>query len=428
MICGTIDISSISTGKRNKYYDPELHSTFLNQYMSICPLWCGIDSTENDTERISNACIESHFGYLKAVAEVKNWKPSRFLRLICEIMDARSKEYAIMNNAIPKKLPQEEWDKRKKSKFTYFKKNRLMALESKQKMTLYDNGLVQNILYYLKLGKFYKQKNYPIIFNEKLLKTTLGLGDIYRLSYDKKMFYKDKWLNENVMDMSLSFFCQNDEKAVTVYSAVATEIFHYKFELTTLENVAKLDQVQIIMFAVNIGYHWCLLVADIPNKQILWLDPNKSMTANQKKAATLLPEFLKLVRLHNDKNTSSLISDEDWSSSTLDVPTQKDDYNCGVFCIYYAECILNSREILKSFNADNYRKYLLSLLLKNSSDVSLVCVYCAEESLEVTSLMIGCDCCNRWFHIGCISTASNTNFETPDDDYICEFCMKFKSG
>lgn len=98
------------------------------------------------------------------------------------------------------------------------------------------------------------------------------------------------------MDMSLSFFCKKHGRAVLVPSALGTELFHYNNKLTTLDNFPKLDGVEIMVFSVNTGSHWCLLIVNIPKKKVLWLDPNKSEKTNKKYSAIFLKKNCELIK------------------------------------------------------------------------------------------------------------------------------------
>lgn len=58
------------------------------------------------------------------------------------------------------------------------------------------------------------------------------------------------------------------------------------------------------------------------------------------------------------------------------IPKQTDGYNCGFFIIYYAFSTMNKIHFDPKFDPMTYRNFLKNYLLKNSEDMTNVCLYC----------------------------------------------------
>lgn len=129
----------LDLGEENKYYCPDFLAIILQKYIPLLPLWSGILLNEG---RLSNAPVERWFGITKNLIldGVMNQKCSRVVRKIRSHVLSIHKENELN---IPRKrcttganlstegiLSTEKWKKKKATPITYFKKSRLLALNT----------------------------------------------------------------------------------------------------------------------------------------------------------------------------------------------------------------------------------------------------------------------------------------------------------
>lgn len=60
-------------------------------------------------------------------------------------------------------------------------------------------------------------------------------------------------------------------------------------------------------------------------------------------------------------------------------PLQKDSFNCGVYVMYYLNCVIHGTPYDKSFNPAKYRTSIAETLLISSECMNEVCQYCFSD-------------------------------------------------
>lgn len=97
-----------------------------------------------------------------------------------------------------------------------------------------------------------------------------------------------------------------------------------------------------------------------------------------------------IARYHNTK------TQEKWKPVIFPHAVKNDIYNCGVYIIQFAECIANGKSAVTNCqDPDDYRKTLLTYLLKVPEDVSEICIYCGRKELNTTAKWVQYDTCER---------------------------------
>lgn len=99
---------------------------------------------------------------------------------------------------------------------------------------------------------------------------------------------------------------------------------------------------------------------------------------------------------------------------------QLDGWNCGLYVIYYMNCLGKGKRDEKTplfdlkFNADEYRLEMMRMLLKVSEPLDRHCQFCFRLD---TSDTVFCNECRRYTHTLCVKG----NFVGGP---ICGFCDK----
>lgn len=110
-----------------------------------------------------------------------------------------------------------------------------------------------------------------------------------------------------------------------------------------------------IVAPINIGKHWCLIVADVFKKTFQFLDPfGESLTC----CKLYLKKIITFMKKYNNLSNKP-IDTENWQVIIENHPKQTDSYNCGVIICIFACCILQGKVLpLHINNIDEYHDHI----------------------------------------------------------------------
>ncbi|CAH0395713.1 unnamed protein product [Bemisia tabaci] len=184
------------------------------------------------------------------------------------------------------------------------------------------------------------------------------------------------------------------------------------------------------------GDHWCMVVVNFKTAEFYHLDPLIGATGYSYLQLVMFQKFLELT---GNNRLSSL----DWSYPAWTFPQQIDNYNCGVYIVFYISMVLKNYPVSPSFPPgqlfcpSEYRKVLRYILLAASSDVFNYCLSClGEYESDVgkrDTWWISCDFCSRYVHISseCLNDTTlnpSVMIEKARNQkklaYICYLCKK----
>lgn len=121
----------------------------------------------------------------------------------------------------------------------------------------------------------------------------------------------------------------------------------------------------------------------------------------------------------NTLNTTKWTNDRYLVKRPLQPETDK--YNCGIYIMYYMDCIAQNMEYDMEFIPNKYRSYVAELLLRESECMEQICLLCFEDVID--DFKLTCHICNRFVHINCLF-ASKKDPEIQFDSYICFWCSQ----
>lgn len=84
---------------------------------------------------------------------------------------------------------------------------------------------------------------------------------------------------------------------------------------------------------------------------------------------------------------------------------QNDTYNCGIYVIYYLDCIIHDKPFDTILKPAEYRITVAKALLISSRCMKDICQYCFSNR-EMSLVM--CNTCRRWVHQLCLTKKSMT--------------------
>lgn len=116
-----------------------------------------------------------------------------------------------------------------------------------------------------------------------------------------------------------------------------------------------------------------------------------TQSSDKKRAIAAFKKYLKETSLINTSNNN--IRNRRWREVISNKrPFQKDVFNCGVYVIYYLECIIREKSFDENFNPVQYRMTIAETLLTSSRCMKEICQYCFSDR---NIPLVMCNTCRR---------------------------------
>lgn len=457
--------------ENNEYYAPEIADYITNHYMPFVPMWSALllKLVASNEVRLSNANVEGYFNIIKhqVLNNEINLKVGRFVRKmknytrqICaeiklNIPLKRRRKRTIRRNVqnLNDSLIEETWKRKRKSnnKYSHFEGRSLGRIVKKRMLesstpvsnknstfnlselnlsensthaNALSNGLFLDVDYYMAspestftIGQFGSIINAPII----------GY-DTYNLIAEEFFTLKDKnWIDGKIIDCFAISLLNSTSNSIayipTNYTYYMIGDFYEKrkdanWRMYNIKNVN--SDIMLLPYLYN--SHWYLLIINLNKNTILHLDPKYLKSPDKKRAITVFKNYLKESSLLY--NSDKKMCDKPFREITCtDRPLQNDAYNCGIYVIYYINCIIRNELFDKNFKLNDYRTTIAEILLTSSKCMKEVCQYCFN--VKNVSLVM-CNTCRRWVHQLCLRKIfnDNTNWDDPKAKYRCLLCKK----
>lgn len=437
-----------SSDDPNPYYNHLFVEVILRKYIPFLPFWSNVITTQDkSSDRFSNAPVESWFGLLKnnILSNQVNLKCSRFIRSVRSHVLAKHKEISLTikkNRCASRKVKvaEEQWNRKKQSNKSYFKpvylkqilskpeeiiKLQLTQIESDKssakQISLRPNGTVSSDNYY----SLVPGCNYTIAFYENIeypIKELTAI-DFQCLTTDNVTIMHNRWLSNFIIEISLLLFFK--KLNVTIITSEMAQHFIYAtdYQQNSISIFKKkyphLENLILIPTLIN-NNHWCLAVIDMIKKTFAFMNP---LGSSIQETVVHMTKFLKFLRRYNQKQWEA---EESWNAVTVPHALQDDLYNCGIYILQFAECVVNKQSAESIQNPNEFRKYLTRYLLEQSSDVTQLCLYCGRRELNTTARWVQCDMCDRWVHQSCTPPVSaDIRYSLDTQQFQCVVCTAY---
>ncbi|XP_025198886.1 uncharacterized protein LOC112597163 [Melanaphis sacchari] len=307
------------------------------------------------------------------------------------------------------------------------------------KMDLYENRLPKDKNYYGSiLKKNGKQLDY-VVGIYSIVKDITQCHELLFSDFDTLSAYtpesiKKMWLSNFIIDIALGVlretYCEHTNEIKILSCDVSGHLNNdHSKKISNLETiVVPKDSLLVMPLHVN-GNHWVIVFADFGNHKFYFLDPFETIEYNKCRHnfVTILGE-LKKNHIYGEVGNV-------WPEMHFQIfsyyPKQSDSYNCGVYVLYYAECMMKNKIENANFNQDFnpmlYREVLKDLLLEKSDFMRDICLYCGRTDKKHKEIKkenidwVQCDTCNRWIVIQCLSNIGQTS--DCDDNFECVLCV-----
>ncbi|XP_065673676.1 uncharacterized protein LOC136090731 [Hydra vulgaris] len=180
---------------------------------------------------------------------------------------------------------------------------------------------------------------------------------------------------------------------------------------------SELFKLDMLICCIVANFHWTLTIINPRDRTIHYMNP-----MGKHKSAVIREEI----------KWNSYLSQRYGVNTKFKIYTsmhakQDDSVSCGVFCLKFAENVINGEELVHCFpveEVNNYRERVVQLLLDEGGQkcwYNTVCRICGNikgpktRKKQKLDEWIKCDICipNRWYHIECIA------YETKNSISFC---------
>ena len=219
---------------------------------------------------------------------------------------------------------------------------------------------IKSVLISTKVKGFLKNpiKEDPLKFymshyhNSKTAFVVAKFEDLSLQSEDYSTLLEQRYLSNFLIEFVINLILKDDvaKEYQLIISEVGTSIFCLQnSSYINLFNILSSSKYIIIPINVN-SNHWCIIFLELEKKKFFFCDPMTNSASNSK----YFNIFLKL-KLPG-------INIFDWREESVKHNIQTDDFNCGIYIIYFCYQFVKYRKIFdeKTFEPNAYRQNLLS--------------------------------------------------------------------
>jgi hypothetical protein len=218
---------------------------------------------------------------------------------------------------------------------------------------------------------------------------------------DAFSFTNDEWMENTLLLFIIELIIKSKKQFQLVSDEISNKIFfsdegNWAYFIDTLCFSKK-----YILLPICAKNHWSLVILDTKSAKFMFFDSlykvsNVLLQLRFRKLLTFLDYY-------NSKHVfAKLQNSEKWTVQKFDYDTQEDNFSCGVFVINYVFQFVKDLSVKKveNFNCLTFKQNLKTFILKNSDDMTSLCLKCAD----LTTLSEGahfCGNCKRLIHKNC---------------------------
>ena len=293
-------------------------------------------------------------------------------------------------------------------------KNSIETLESKK----LNNGLICDPQYYIPFDKLsltlgmYKLRNGNPFTNKNYIR-------LFSTEY-QTLFKGNKYIDGDIIDSFSAINQLNWRKVTFVPTFHTAEIFgdrseKLKNDKWDMYNITT-DLSGIIMMPYTYGEHCNLVIANFENATLIHINPMRD--GKCERVVNNFKSYLDQCILRMPSTFNKI----NWKRKDFDHqrPYQMDSFNCGVYVMYFMDSIARNKKLDISFNPNEYRHWLASLLITKSENMSEICEYCFRN--WKTKKKAFCYVCNRFVHEGCLREEDSVLFSK---EFCCILCKEY---
>ena len=227
----------------------------------------------------------------------------------------------------------------------------------------------------------------------KSIEPVLTAGELNVLKSHDAQFTRG-WLYDEIINSFLRQLCKQNHHCIYASSTI-TQIIENGKSIKNLWKGEFVKKKKLVFLPWNpFGTHWILLVVDITNRKLLYLDPLQLCTA---------PNMM-MVRAQKLVN-KMMVEKFSFCVKSIEAPTrflQPDQDSCGVIVCMYAKLLATGKPLdLIPLSVTSFRKQIYEIVAGNCLKLKWnknKCHLCHDA--EKTE-WIECTRCSQWMHCSC---------------------------
>lgn len=182
-----------------------------------------------------------------------------------------------------------------------------------------------------------------------------------------------------------------------------------------------------LLLPICLQNHWTLYVVDIDNGLLYHIDPYHDDQPISNRTKLIHKYFQKYLDDSRNIRPNKLHTIK-WKQIrfvTTSRPFQTDAYNCGIFVMYFIDCIGRGESFDENFNPDAYRDVVSQLLINESEAMNEICAFCFRNANGET---VTCTQCQRFAHRHCLNFCTDPiipQVASDARDYVCHLCSNY---
>ncbi|KAH0552241.1 hypothetical protein KQX54_007595 [Cotesia glomerata] len=278
------------------------------------------------------------------------------------------------------------------------KTNTVIVTNSSNGFEFLENGLVNDIKYYLKSNSstlnfaHYSANEQVFFYLNKFVITPLQLHTV--ADYQE-------WVDGQIIDTFASTFMTEWNDITFISTDLSNKVLGRFSQMKTNQKFAIHSRSQEIGNKLLLPYclnsHWRLLIVDIKQKQLTLLDPRLNSTDTDR----VKEAFVSFLGQCFVTSPFRILRNIDWTLNTgpTERPYQEptDIDNCGVYCMYYLECIYKNTSFHDNFNPKQFRETIAHQLILKADNARELCLFCARK-FDSADNQLTCSICKRNIH------------------------------
>lgn len=319
---------------------------------------------------------------------------------------------------------QEQWNRKRKSKFSHIKKINLKKINKTDSRTELNKILEIDPMKKKSTGRTLGMKaslidNPATYLVPEINFVVSGVGKLLLHKDDYKTLQGTTILSIQTVEFVLTIF-QSKANKVQFEAHKTSMIFD---EVDGAKRMIKFNK-NIFIGTLIKDEHFTLVIVNCKKRHFSLIDPKSE---NPPEVAAYFEKFKRFIVSHNKKYNEK-IPEDNWRIQHLQHQLECDEKDSGLFVLNFAKQYIDTAKMDQKIVPEQYRVYLQHLILQKSKRMNKSCVLrglnLRKFSANTSISHVTCTSCNRGTHLQCLNKVE----EDFKDDSLNFFCLICKSN
>lgn len=244
------------------------------------------------------------------------------------------------------------------------------------------------------------------------MKQLYGFDNMILWTDDFFTLQRNEWICGNIVDSSMILKWYNVHNAIGntrnvtfIPSAITNFIFG---DMSSKKHEKSWHMYNLdwnfsgeIFLPYCLSSHWYLVMIDVEKEIFFHINPKRIYDKeHEDRAFKDFTKYLQQCRTLKPNNLCKI----NWKREIFvkSRPVQLDDVNCGVFVIYYFNCLAEGISMNEDFDPNEYRFSIAESLLSLSKPMENICLMCIRHEERKADSIKTCQICKRWSDEKCV--------------------------